>query len=117
MDYNVIDFGAHSGEALQTKAIQQAIDACFISGGGRVTIPAGVYPVSTLRLRSNVELYLCSGAYLEGSRNCEDYLGWEQDTIEPTDPSQYAQRDASTNPFSRWSNAVIKAFRAKNIAP
>ena len=116
MDYNVRDFGARSGDDLQTKAIQQAIDACFLSGGGRVTVPAGVYRIASIRLRSNVELYLCSGAYLEGSRDPEDYMGWEQDALEPTDPSQYTQRDASTNPFSRWSNAVIKAFRAKNIA-
>lgn len=116
MDYNVRDFGARSGDDLQTRAIQQAIDACFLSGGGRVTVPAGVYRIATLRLRSNVELYLCSGAYLEGSRDPEDYMGWEQDALEPTDPASYAHRDASTNPFSRWSNAVIKAFRAKNIA-
>lgn len=116
MNYNVIDFGARSGDDLQTKAIQAAIDACFQSGGGRVTVPAGVYRVGCLRLRSNVELYLCSGAYLDGSRDPEDYMNWEQDALEPTDPSEYAQRDRSTNPFSRWSNALIKAYRAKNIA-
>lgn len=116
MDHSILEFGAKCGDSLQTKAIQQAIDACFLSGGGRVTVPAGVYRVATLRLRSNVELYLKSGAYLEASRDPEDYMGWEQDALEPTDPSPYAQRDASTNPFSRWSNAVIKAFRATNIA-
>ena len=90
MNYSILDFGARSGDDLQTRAIQQAIDACFLSGGGRVTVPAGVYRIATLRLRSNVELYLCSGAYLEASRDPEDYMGWEQDALEPTDPSQYA---------------------------
>ena len=116
MDKSILTFGARSGDDLQTKAVQAAIDACFLSGGGRVTVPAGVYRVGTLRLRSNVELYLCAGAYLEGSRDPEDYMGWEADALEPTDPESYAKRDRSTNPFTRWSNAMIKAFRAKNIA-
>lgn len=111
MDVSILDYGARSGDALQTKAIQSAIDACHSSGGGRVTVPAGVYRTGSLRLRSNVELYLCSGAYVEGSADPEDYMNWQQEGID-----DYADRDRTTNPFSRWSNGLLKAYRANHIA-
>jgi hypothetical protein len=38
--YNILDFGAIPNE-LSTKAIQQAVDACYNDGGGTVLVPAG----------------------------------------------------------------------------
>lgn len=43
MDYRITDFGAVVSDALQTDAIQKAIDTCFLAGGGRVIIPAGIF--------------------------------------------------------------------------
>ena len=34
--WGVTDFGAREGDALQTAALQRAIDACFTAGGGEV---------------------------------------------------------------------------------
>ena len=120
-NYNITDFGARVCDQLQTDAIQQAIDVCFLNGGGRVIIPTGIFRTGGLRLRSNVELYLQTGAILEGSRNPDDYYGYLQDTLEPiTDLDEpNIQRKRSVYPYSRWNNAVIRAFHAKNkpLAP
>jgi len=55
------------------KAVQTAVDACAAAGGGRVSVPAGVWTCGTIRLRSNVELYLQKGAVLLASPNLDDY--------------------------------------------
>ena len=45
-DYVITDFGAVSDTTvLSTEAIQQAIDRCSEAGGGRVVVPAGMYPL------------------------------------------------------------------------
>ena len=81
--FNIRNYGAKTCDRLQTENIQKAIDDCFLSGGGRVVIPCGIYITGGLRIRSNVELYLESGAILKGSRNAEDYFILEKDTLEP----------------------------------
>ena len=66
-----------------TKHIQNAVDEVFKSGGGRVVVGRGFYPVKGLRLRSHVTLYLKSGAVLQASRNSEDFDILGKDTVEP----------------------------------
>ena len=74
MNTNILDFGAISdGIALNTKAIQNAINKCAESGGGRVTVPAGVYKTGTIWLKSHVELHLEAGAEFLASDNLDDY--------------------------------------------
>ena len=73
MTCTILDFGAvGDGKALNTGAIQSAIDACTASGGGRVVIPAGKYLSGTICLKSNVELHLESGAELISSLDPAD---------------------------------------------
>ncbi len=55
------------------ESIQEAIDRCRASGGGRVVLEAGVYISGTIRLKSHVTLYLERGALLLGSDRIEDY--------------------------------------------
>ena len=50
---NILDFGAKRGEFCGD-AIQRAIDAAAVQGGGRVVVPAGEYETASLVLRSNV---------------------------------------------------------------
>jgi hypothetical protein len=67
-DYDIRSYGAVPGSAtLNTKAIQEAIDAAAKAGGGTVVVPAGVYTTGVLHLRSGVELHLDSGATLLGT--------------------------------------------------
>jgi hypothetical protein len=70
----VSDHGAvGDGTTLNTHALQQAIDACHASGGGKVVFSAGNYITGTLFLKSNVILHLEAGATLAGSTNFKDY--------------------------------------------
>ena len=81
---NIKDFGACENEALQTRAIQEAIDTVFLAGGGEVQIPCGTYLTGGIRLRSNITLHLLEGAILKGSQNPEDYYScYTCDKVEP----------------------------------
>jgi polygalacturonase len=72
--FNITKYGATGdGNTLNTEAIQQTIDACNKNGGGTVVIPTGVFMLGTVHLKSNVHLYLESGAILKGSSNLKDY--------------------------------------------
>ncbi len=72
--FNVRNLGARDQKIeLATKNIQQAIDQCALSGGGKVYFPAGEYLSGPLTLKSNINLYLESGATLFASRNPTDY--------------------------------------------
>lgn len=113
----ITDFGATVCDQLQTKAIQKAIDTCFLSGGGQVRIPCGIFLTGGLRLRSNVELYLESGAILKGSQNSADYESFLQDELEPI---QQETPDPDRHPYtiatSPWNYGLIHAIGAENIA-
>src|SRR5712672_2972935 len=61
--YNIKTFGATGdGKTLDTAAINKAIDAAAAAGGGRVYFPAGSFLTYSIRLKSNVSLYLSDGA-------------------------------------------------------
>lgn len=61
----ITDFGARGdGETVNTAAIQKAIDACGLAGGGTILVPPGCFLSGPLTLRSHVTLRLESGAVL-----------------------------------------------------
>ncbi|MFN2352115.1 MAG: glycoside hydrolase family 28 protein, partial [Kiritimatiellia bacterium] len=67
-------FGARAdGVALDTPALQAAIDACHTAGGGVVRCGAGVYRTGSIELKSHVELYLGPGCRIVGSADIKDY--------------------------------------------
>ena len=73
-DFNIKDHGAiGNGVALDTVAVQKAIDRCSGSGGGVVRIPAGRFVIGTVQIKSNVTLSFDYGAELLGSQNLADY--------------------------------------------
>ncbi len=73
MDYRVKDFGAAGdGTTLDTRAIQQAVDAAATEGG-RVILGPGCYLSGTIELKSRVTLYLAQGAKLLGSPDIQQY--------------------------------------------
>jgi hypothetical protein len=61
------------GKALDTKALNQAVEGCHAAGGGVVYLAPGTYLTGTVVLQSNVTLYLEAGATLLGSRELKDY--------------------------------------------
>ena len=126
MTYDIQSFGARADGTLCTESIQNAIDACFLGGGGEVTIPAGEFLTGGLRLRSGVTLHLLENAVLLGSIDPEDYCTYLRDKIEPISEEERgaiapnvadAERSGrSAYPYSRWNNAIIRAIHAENIA-
>src|ERR1041385_8844222 len=61
--FDVRKYGAKGdGKALDSPAINKAIDAAAAAGGGTVLLPAGMYRSFSIRLKSNVALYLDQGA-------------------------------------------------------
>lgn len=92
-DYNILEFGAvNDGKTMNTESIQNAIDAAYNAGGGKVIIPAGIYLTGSIVLKSNIELHLLENAVLFGS----------------TLPQHYKS-------IKRWK-ALILADSASNIA-
>ena len=79
------------------KAIQAAIDEVAKAGGGKVIVPAGVYPSRTLRLRSRVELHLEKDAVVRGGTNSSDYAQF---------PSKVA----------KMGRSLLQAWDAEDIA-
>ncbi len=64
-DFLITEFGAvGDGITICTKAIQNTIDACRTSKGGRVIIPRGTYVTGTLFLYSCIELHFEQGSIL-----------------------------------------------------
>ena len=79
MRYNVIDFGAiGDGEILNTVAVQKAIDECNANGGGEVFFPKGQYVLSSVFLKSNVEIVFDDATEILGSLQLSDYCPDEQ---------------------------------------
>lgn len=103
--YNVRDFGAKGdGSALDTGAIQSAIDACSSDRGGTVLIPAGIFPTGTLELKSYVTLHIAAGATLLGSADGKQYHAVDAIPLEGD----------STLEDGNW--ALIFAVNARNLA-
>ena len=74
--FNIIDqvYKADStGKTMSTKALQNAINDASRYKNGTVYIPAGVYKVANIELKSNTAIYLEAGAVLLFSDKTEDY--------------------------------------------
>jgi Glycosyl hydrolases family 28 len=72
--YNVRDFGAKGdGTTLDTAAVQAAIDACNRDRGGKVLVPAGVFVIGTIEMKSNVTLHIAQSGKLLGSADGQQY--------------------------------------------
>jgi polygalacturonase len=76
--------------------LQQAVDSCSLMGGGRVVVTPGLYKLNgTLRLKSDVNLYISEGAYLKFSGRSADFLPvvltrWEGTELYGHSPMIYA---------------------------
>jgi exo-poly-alpha-galacturonosidase len=70
--FDITSFGAiGDGNTLNTKAIQNAIDAC--TSGGKVYIPKGKFLTGSIFLKSNMTLHIEEGGLLLGSSDTIDY--------------------------------------------
>lgn len=81
-------FALGDGSTLNTKALQKAINDC--TSEDVLYFPAGVYMTGSLRLHSDMEIYLEEGAVLQGTDRPEDYLPRIWSRFEGTELSCYS---------------------------
>ncbi|MFR9600163.1 MAG: glycosyl hydrolase family 28 protein [Rikenellaceae bacterium] len=73
-EWNIKDYGAvPDGTTLNTKAIQSAIDACSLSGGGTVVVEGGDYVTATIIIKDNVTLHINKDARIIGTKDIYAY--------------------------------------------
>jgi polygalacturonase len=76
--FNVKDFGAvGDGISLDTEAINKTIEAAASKGGGTVFFPAGTYRSFSIRLKSNITLYLDNGCTILAADFVEGESGYD----------------------------------------
>ncbi|MBN1568071.1 MAG: right-handed parallel beta-helix repeat-containing protein [Acidobacteria bacterium] len=80
--FDVRDFGAAgNGTEKDTSAFQKALDACAVSGGGEVVVPAGKYLIGSIQMGNRTILRLEKNSILTGSPDLADYpimdIRWE----------------------------------------
>jgi polygalacturonase len=111
-DYDVRAYGATGdGTALDTAAINKAIDAAAAAGGGTVRFGAGTYASYSIHLKSNVALYLEAGATLLAADPPAEGQPGGYDEPEPNawDKYQYFGH-------GHWHNSLIWGENLENIA-
>jgi len=108
--FEVTAFGAKGdGKSLDTPAINKAIDAAAAAGGGTVYLSAGTYRCFSIRLKSNVALYLDQGATILAADPSEK--DGQYDAPEPNQWDQYQDFG-----HSHWHNSLIWGENLENIS-
>jgi polygalacturonase len=111
--FNVRHYGAKGdGTSIDTRAINDAITAAAVAGGGKVLFPAGTYASYSIHLKSFITLYLESGATilaaptpLEGTTNGYD----------PAEP-QGAWEPYQDYGHNHWHNSLLWGENIHDIA-
>ncbi|HUN63234.1 MAG TPA: glycoside hydrolase family 28 protein [Candidatus Sulfotelmatobacter sp.] len=110
---DVTRFGASGdGKALDSPAINKAIEAAAASGGGTVCFPAGTYLCYSIRLKSNVALWLGAGATIVAADSPEDGSGKGYDAAESNAPWENYQ-DYGHN---HWHDSLLWGEGLENVA-
>lgn len=105
-EFDVRDYGAvGNGSTNDTAAVNRAITAANVAGGGIVRFPAGTYESkNTIRMKSNVTLHLDAGSTISGSG---------ADTYDPPEPNPWD--DYQDYGHSHFHNAMIHGDNLSNI--
>lgn len=106
---NVRDFGdiENWSDSIVSPAINAAIDYAAERGGGTIYFPPGVYRSYSIRLKSNVHLYLDAGAEIRASFPGKD-SGY--DLAEENKHNMYQDFG-----HSHWKNSLIWGIGLENI--
>lgn len=102
--FEVTAFGAKGdGNAIDTPAINRAIEAAAASGGGTVHFAAGQYLCYSIHLKSNVALHLDQGAVIVAADPLPEGQPGSYDNPGPPQPWE-AYQDFGHN---HWRNSLI----------
>jgi polygalacturonase len=106
---NIKDFGAiGDGKTINTKPINDAIEAAAKQGGGTVYFPAGNFLSFSIHLKSNIALYLDQGCVLMAA---DTTANGKYDSGEPNAFDQYQDYG-----HSHWHNSLIWGENLENIS-
>ncbi|MCS3433601.1 glycoside hydrolase family 28 protein [Klebsiella sp. BIGb0407] len=97
---DITEYGAEGHRlqiALNTEAIQKAIDDCAVAGGGTVLVPEGNYLTNPIFLKSNIQLKLEKNATLVASTEIDAYRA--------NDQTKYAEAENKWLPFISIADA------------
>jgi polygalacturonase len=108
--YNVRSTGARGdGKTLDTDAINKAIESASAAGGGTVYFPAGIYLSFSIRLKSNITLYLDNAATILAADPAK-HPG-KYDLPEPNEFDMYQDFG-----HPHWKNSLIWGIGIENVA-
>ena len=110
--FKVQEFGAKGdGRTIDTPAIIRAIEAASAAGGGTVHFSSGAYLCFSIRLKSNVSLYLNPGATIVAADSPSTAKGGGYDPPEPNPWDKYQDFG-----HSHWHNSLIWGEALSNIS-
>jgi polygalacturonase len=106
--FDVKSVGAKGdGRAVDTDAINKAIDAAHAAGGGTVYFPAGVYLSASIHLQSHVGLFLDHGATIQAVDH----------TVAPYDEPEPMEWDAYQDfGHSHWHNSLMWGENVEDVS-
>jgi polygalacturonase len=111
--YDVRTYGATGdGKTVDSPAINKAIEAAAAAGGGTVRFPAGTYASYSIRLKSDIALYIDQGATILAASTPLEGTTAGYDPAEPNDPWESYQ-DYGHN---HWHNSLIWGENINNFA-
>ncbi|WP_047486811.1 glycoside hydrolase family 28 protein [Terriglobus sp. TAA 43] len=117
--FDVRNYGASgTGKQLDTNGINAAIEAATKAGGGTVVFPAGTYLTFSIRLKSNIHLYLSQGAVILAAESPKPgettgQMGGVYDAAEPQNPAIEPFQDFGHN---HWHNSLIWGEGIENVS-
>lgn len=108
--YDIRNFGAKGDDkAIDSIAVNRAIEAAAANGGGTILFPAGTYLCFSIRLKSNITLYLDNGATILAADPQEHKGAYDQ--FEPNEWDMYQDFG-----HSHWKNSLIWGIDVDNVA-
>jgi polygalacturonase len=108
--FDVRAFGAKGdGKTLDSPAVNKTIEAAAAAGGGTVLFPAGTYRCFSVRLKSNITLYLDQGATIVAADPLEK--DGQYDAPEPNQWDTFQDFG-----HSHWHNSLIWGENLENIS-
>jgi polygalacturonase len=110
--YDVKTFGAKGdGTAIDSPAINKAIEKAAADGGGTVSFPAGNYLCYSIRLKSNITMFLSQGATIIAADTPQ---GGTTNGYDPAEPNQWDKYQDYGH--SHWHNSLIWGEGIENVS-
>jgi polygalacturonase len=116
--FDVRSYGATGdGKTVDSPAVNRAIEAVAAVGGGTLVFPAGTYVCFTIRLKSNVEIYLSRGCVIVAADSPMpgETTGYRGGTYDAAGPAQ-AWEQYQDYGHNHWPNSLFYGEGLENVS-